>query len=81
MNAMNRPDKPEATVQELLSRLENLGISREEALAFADESAAKRQHVIDVSEDDALAVIVSKLDKLQESVDSLAAKIDAQGSA
>jgi hypothetical protein len=57
--------------------LEERGITREQALAYVDAARAKeaRSETLDF---DPLEAISSKLDKLQESVDALAAKLDRE---
>jgi chromosome segregation ATPase len=75
-------ERPEKSLEELLSELERLGISREQALAYAESEAAKRQHVVDIPTDEpTVADLSAKLDKLQEAVERIAAKLDAKDSA
>ncbi|MFN8162908.1 MAG: hypothetical protein U0R26_03580 [Solirubrobacterales bacterium] len=76
---MNQPDDiPKSPVDQLATSLEAKGLSREEILRVTQNAAAAQEQVIQVAEDDALAVISAKLDKLQKSVDGLAAKLDAE---
>lgn len=81
---MDDIDKPIRTVQEIIEALRAKGLSSDQLAAIAD-IAAKRsglapsvEHVIEIPQDDSMAVVIAKLDKLQESVDSLAAKLDAE---
>lgn len=76
---MNQPDDtPRRSVDQLATSLEAKGLSRDEILRVTQNAAAAQEHLVEVPEDDALAVISAKLDKLQESVDGLAAKLDAE---
>jgi hypothetical protein len=72
---MNSPDKP---VSELISELESLGVTKEEIDGHLDDAQAKRAREMALPAEDSLAVVIGKLDKLQESVDNLAAKLNAE---
>jgi hypothetical protein len=83
---INEVKKAARTYDEIVQQLEAKGITREQIARLAEGAAAQRElagreHFIEISQDDSMAVVISKLDKLQETVDGIAAKLDAEGSA
>jgi uncharacterized protein YoaH (UPF0181 family) len=74
---MAADDTPKSA-DEIIEGLEAKGLSRGEQIGkLADDVVDQRRRATEVPEDDALAAIVAKLDKLQEAVDRIAAKLDA----
>jgi SOS response regulatory protein OraA/RecX len=73
---MNSPQK---SVAELMAELESLGVTKEQVdahLQKADNERARELAHEALSQENPLDAISVKLDKLQESVDALAAKLD-----
>jgi len=71
---MNPPKK---SFNELVEELKARGMTSEE-IALSLEQASDRHDRKEALDFDPLDAISAKLDKLQESVDSLAAKLDAK---
>ncbi len=67
---------PEKSFPELLASLEELGMTKEQVNAYLEEADAQRAREMAVPAEDPLDAISTKLDKLQESVDALAARLD-----
>jgi hypothetical protein len=70
---------PEKSFPELMSELESLGVTKNQIDAYLQEADAERTReaarVAAIPQEDPLDAISAKLDKLQESVDALAAKL------
>lgn len=76
---MNSPNKP-PDIKKIVAELEAKGITREQINAYLEDAQAKRAAKIarEVAEipSDPLEVIEAKIDRLQESVDAIAAQLD-----
>jgi hypothetical protein len=76
---MNPPNEP-PDIEKLFAELEAKGLTREQINAHLKDAQAKRAAEIarEVAEtpSDPLEVIEAKIDRLQESVDAIAAQLD-----
>lgn len=73
-------NSPEKSFSELIAELESRGVTKEQMDAYFQEADAERSRgaarEAALPQEDPLDVISAKLDKLQGSVDALAAKLD-----
>jgi hypothetical protein len=70
-------NSPEKSVPELIAELKAHGVTKEQIADYTQQELDRRDRE-ETLDFDPLDAISSKLDKLQESVDGLAAKLDTK---
>jgi hypothetical protein len=75
MKGMDR----EAEITELIASLRERGFTDEDFARIGERALSEREHLVEAPTDEiSLAELATKLDKLQETMDRLAAKLDAK---
>jgi uncharacterized membrane protein len=74
-------DEPKKTAAEILESLKVRGLTETDIAALTERLASKREDFMELPEVGGFETVLARLDKLQETVDRIAAKLDAEESA